>query len=222
MLNKLKFGGEIVEFEKYKKLVNWFLENDNREENFQNRILIPFLETVCTVSNVVDTSMLTKEWNGRGIERDKFAGLYTPDLLIASNWKLFETGEKIDYKALIEIKTPTAQDRDHAESEVKEYLDKVPFVVLTDCVTWEFYMKEDEHIYYSCYSLEQEHKITHLKRNKRYRKKLKLESSVYYYPTKVCQRRGATLIVWNDVNWEKIKRIIACGSICKENATVLQ
>lgn len=92
--------------------------------------------------------MLTKEWNKRGIERNKFAGVYTPDLLIASNWKLLKKGERVDYKALIEIKTPTAKDRAHAESEVKEYLDKVSFVVLTDCVTWEFYMKEDGRIYY--------------------------------------------------------------------------
>ena len=160
-----------MDFEKYINLVNWFLENDNREENYQNRVLIPFLEALCIGSDVVDTSMLTKEWNKRGIERNKFAGLYTPDLLIASNWKLFKNGEIVDYKALVEIKTPTAQDRDHAESEVKEYLDKVSFVVLTDCVTWEFYMKENEQIYYSCYSLEQEHKITHISRDKRYRKK---------------------------------------------------
>lgn len=210
-----------MDFEKYKNLVNWFFENDNREVNYQNRVLIPFLETLCTDYDVVDTSMLTKEWEERGIERNQFAGLYTPDLLIASNWKLFKTGEKVDYKALIEIKTPTAQDRDHAELEVKEYLDKVSFVVLTDCVTWEFYMKEDERIYYSCYSLEQEHRITHLGKNKRYRKKLKLKSSVYSYPTQVCKREGATSIVWSDEYWEEIKEIIINSSICKVNTIVL-
>ena len=97
-----------MNFEKYINLVTWFFENDNREENYQNRVLIPFLETLCTGFDVVDTSMLTKEWDERGIERHKFAGLYTPDLLIASNWKLHKT-EKVDYKSLIEIKTPTAQ-----------------------------------------------------------------------------------------------------------------
>lgn len=210
-----------MDFEKYINLVNWFLENDNREENYQNRVLIPFLEALCIGSNVVDTSMLTKEWNERGIERNKFAGLYTPDLLIASNWKLFKNGEIVDYKALVEIKTPTAQDRDHAESEVKEYLDKVSFVVLTDCVTWEFYMKENEQIYYSCYSLEQEHKITHIGRNKRYRKKLKMKSTVYNYPAQVCKRKGRTLIVWSDEYWEEIKRIITSGRIGKEIVVAL-
>lgn len=210
-----------MDFEKYTNLVNYFFENDNREENYQNRVLIPFFEALCIDSDVVDTSMLTKEWNKRGIERNKFAGLYTPDLLIASNWKLLKTGERVDYKALIEIKTPTAQDRDHAESEVKEYLDKVSFVVLTDCVTWEFYMKEDGRIYYSYYSLEKEHKITHIERNRRYRKKLMLKSTVYNYPTQVCKREGATSIEWSDKYWEEIKRIINSNSICKENAIVL-
>ena len=218
---KLDFGGELVDFEKYTNLVNYFFENDNREENYQNRVLIPFFEALCIDSDVVDTSMLTKEWNKRGIERNKFAGSYTPDLLIASNWKLIKTGERVDYKALIEIKTPTAQDRDHAESEVKEYLEKVSFVVLTDCVTWEFYMKEDGRIYYSYYSLEKEHKITHIERNKRYRKKLMLKSTVYNYPTQVCKREGATSIEWSDKYWEEIKRIINSNSICKENANVL-
>ena len=210
-----------MDFEKYINLVNWFLENDNREENYQNRVLIPFLEAICIGSDVVDTSMLTKEWNKRGIERNKFAGLYTPDLLIASNWKLFKNGEIVDYKALVEIKTPTAQDRDHAEAEVKEYLDKVSFVVLTDCVTWEFYMKENEQIYYSCHSLEQEYKITHIGRNKRYRKKLKLKSTVYNYPAQVCKREGTASIVWSDKYWEEIKRIITSGCIGKEIVVVL-
>lgn len=70
-----------MDFEKYTNLVNYFFENDNREENYQNRVLIPFFEALCIDSDVVDTSMLTKEWNKRGIERNKFAGSYTPDLI---------------------------------------------------------------------------------------------------------------------------------------------
>lgn len=83
-----------MDFEKYTNLVTWFLENDNREENYQNRVLIPFLETLCADADVVDTSMLTKEWDKRGIERNKFAGLHTPDLIIASNWKLYKKRER--------------------------------------------------------------------------------------------------------------------------------
>lgn len=219
-VRKLVFDGETMDFEKYTNLVTWFLENDNREENYQNRVLIPFLETLCADADVVDTSMLTKEWDKRGIERNKFAGLHTPDLLIASNWKLYKKEGKVDYKTIIEIKTPTAEDREHAVSEIREYLDKVSFVVLTDCITWEFYMKEDERIYYTRYSLEEKHKIIHLERNKRYTKKLKLKSSVYTYPALVCERKGATPIVWSDKDWDTVRNIIRSNSISKENTAV--
>lgn len=53
-------GVDVVNFEKYVNLVNWFFENDNREENYQNRVLIPFFEKICPDFDVVDTSMLTK------------------------------------------------------------------------------------------------------------------------------------------------------------------
>ncbi|MBK1809508.1 hypothetical protein JHL18_02465 [Clostridium sp. YIM B02505] len=119
-------------------MVTWFFENDNREENYQNRILIPFFEELCEDLDVVDTSMLTKEWDKRGIDREAFAVGYTPDLLIASKWKLKKTEkDTVEYKSLLEVKTLKAADREHAESEVKEYLEKVTFVILTDCVTWE-------------------------------------------------------------------------------------
>ena len=137
-------GGGTMDFSTYSRLVTWFFENDNREENYQNRILIPLFEKLCKGNNVVDTSLLTKEWNKRKIDREAFAGTFTPDLLIASNWKLIKDKDTVGYKALVEVKTPTANDRPHAVLEIKEYLEKVTFVILTDCVTWEFYMKNDK------------------------------------------------------------------------------
>ena len=83
-------------------------------------------------------------------------------------------------------------------------------------------MKENEQIYYSRYSLEQEHKTTHIEKNKRYRKKLKLRSTVYNYPAQVCKREGTASIVWSDKYWEKIKKIIASRSIDKEKVIVWQ
>ena len=78
-------GGGTMDFSTYSRLVTWFFENDNREENYQNRILIPLFEKLCKGNNVVDTSLLTKEWNKRKIDREAFAGTFTPDLLIASS-----------------------------------------------------------------------------------------------------------------------------------------
>ncbi len=210
-----------MDFDKYSNLVTWFFENDNREENYQNRVLIPFLEGLCKDFDIVDTSMLTKEWDERGINRKAFAGLYTPDLLVASEWKLKKTETDIvEYKASVEVKAPTATDRKHAESEIKEYLEKVSFVILTDCVTWEFYMKENDSIYSISYSLEQKHKVTHLSRNKKFHKKLKLKSSIYEFPAQVCERYP-TKIMWSDSDWETIKQVIKNFRIEKGNRITL-
>ena len=210
-----------MDFDKYSKLVTWFFENDNREENYQNRVLIPFLEGQCKDFDIVDISMLTKEWDERGINRKAFAGVYTPDLLVASGWKLKKTEtDTVEYKALVEVKTPTATDREHAESEIKEYLEKVAFVILTDCVTWEFYMKENDSIYSISYSLEKIHKVTHFSRNRRFRKKLKLKSLIYEFPAQVCERYQTT-ITWSDSDWENIKQAIKNFSIKKDNRITL-
>ena len=172
-----------MDFSEYTQLVTWFFENDNREKNYQNRILIPFFEELCGKFDIVDTSMLTKEWGRRNIGREKFAGIYTPDLLIASKWKLIKLEkDTTEYKALVEIKTPTALDRKHAELEIKEYLEKVKFVILTNCITWEFYMKKDNAVYTSCYSLEEQH-------------------------NRVCGRYRAK-IIWDDTKWAIIKQTI--------------
>ena len=72
--------------------MTWFFENDNREENYQNRVLIPFLETLCTGFDVVDTSMLTKEWDERGIENCASHSRYFSDELDAQNF--YQNGNK--------------------------------------------------------------------------------------------------------------------------------
>ena len=203
-----------MDFDEYSKLVTWFFKNDDREENYQNRVLIPFLEGQCKDFDIVDTSMLTKEWDERDINRKAFAGVYTTDLLIASGWKLKKTEtDTVEYKALVEVKTPTAKDRKHAELEIKEYLEKVAFVILTDCVTWEFYMKEIDNSI--SYSLEKKHEVTNFSRDRRFRKKMKLKSLTYEFPAQVCKRYKTpkTPIMWSDSDWENIKQAIKNFSI---------
>lgn len=108
-----------MEFKIYQNLVEKYYKNDCRELNFQNRILIPFLELLIEGKyDVVDTSTLYKNW--KKIYRDSFAGQYTPDILIVKDWNLFEKKQKP--LVIIEAKSPTANDRAHADNEVKEYL----------------------------------------------------------------------------------------------------
>lgn len=128
-----------MDFETYKNLVSKYYRNDCRELNFQNRIIIPFLEGIfCGKYDVVDSSTLFKNW--KKINRDQFAGNYTPDILVVDNWKLFDEKKKKPL-LIIEVKRPTANDRYHAEDEVEEYLNKSHYVILTDCITWEIYEK---------------------------------------------------------------------------------
>lgn len=48
-----------MEFERYKRLVEKYYQNDCRELNFQNRVIIPFLESFLPKSfDVVDSSFL--------------------------------------------------------------------------------------------------------------------------------------------------------------------
>ena len=129
-----------MDFETYKNLVGKYYNNDCRELNFQNRVVIPFLEELVSEKyDVVDSSSLYKNW--KKINRDKFANNYTPDVLIIDGWKLFDENKK-NPLIIVEVKRPTANDRNHADAEVKEYLNKSHYVILTDCITWEIYEKK--------------------------------------------------------------------------------
>ena len=69
-----------MEYSKYQNLVEKYYQMDSRELNFQNRVIIPFLESFLQGKyEVVDSSTIYKNWrnykdeNGDGICRDTFA-----------------------------------------------------------------------------------------------------------------------------------------------------
>lgn len=135
----------------YKKMVNKFLSRDNREVNYQNQVLIPMLHKLFINDDnidIVDVSTLYKNWRRyKWHDRTKYAGFYTPDILIAKNWCIENANKNdIGYLLLIEVKIPNASDRKHAENEVNNYLEYVSDVILTDLVTWEFYKKKDNYV----------------------------------------------------------------------------
>lgn len=138
-----------MKYNRYQDMVKKYYQKDCRELNFQNRVIIPFLESFLSGKyEVVDSSTIYKNWKnykdekGNGVCRDTFAGNYTPDLLIIKDWSLFAK-DKNTPSIIIEVKRPTASDRKHAENEIEEYLDKKAYVILTDSITWEFYEKQD-------------------------------------------------------------------------------
>jgi|BioPla2DNA2_1021312.scaffolds.fasta_scaffold66999_2 hypothetical protein len=144
----------------YRELIDNFLSKDNRELNYQNRVIIPMLEKIFANNasiSAVDVSTQYKNWNNRiKHDRSKYAGKYTPDVLIAKNWHIDNRdNDKIDYRVLIEVKKPNANDRQHALCEVNDYLNHVSNVILTDLITWEFYRKDGEEIDIVSFTLEE-------------------------------------------------------------------
>ena len=53
--------------------------------------------------DVVDASTLYKNW--RKIDRESFAGQYTPDILVVEEWNLFEKKKKP--LVIVEVNRPT-------------------------------------------------------------------------------------------------------------------
>lgn len=131
-------GLTYMEYNEYIELVNKYYKNDCRECNFQNRIIIPFLEAIAKGCEIVDVSTLYRNW--KGIGRNIFAGRYTPDIIIVDEWKLCEENRKRP-KVIVEVKTPKARDRKHAKKEIEEYLELCDVVILTNCISWEIYDK---------------------------------------------------------------------------------
>ena len=148
-------------YDNYRESTDSYLSNDNRELNYQNRIIIPMLEKIFVNKHsikVVDVSTQYKQWaTKQWHDRSKYAGFHTPDVLVAKNWSIYNRdNSEIDYYMLIEVKTPNATDRKHAECEVNDYLNHVPNVILTDLVTWDFYTKSGEKIEIETFTLEEE------------------------------------------------------------------
>lgn len=177
-----------MEYERYKDLVDYYFENDNREVNYQNRIIIPFLESLIGdegYRNVIDSSTLYKNW--KGIGREDFAGIHTPDIIIASDWKLFKNPDEKnadEYLMLIDVKTPSANDRSHAMAEIGEYIQKKKkTVILTDCVTWEFWENGEKT---SPIYLEQEYDKKVEAEDKRCKSGKRIDN--VHYPAWVCKR----------------------------------
>lgn len=130
----------IMLYEEYAEKVNKYLKTDNRELNYQNRVIIPLLESLLREKKdieVVDTSTQYKNRESKEHTRTKYAGDFTPDILIASNWNYQnKKNNNIGYHAVMEIKIPSSRKK----YQISEYFTKeVRKIIWTNCITWEFY-----------------------------------------------------------------------------------
>lgn len=147
-------GENLLSFECYNKLVAKYMNNDWREINFQNRVIIPFLEKLFeknTEIEVVDVSTQYKNRHSSIHSRDQYAGDSTPDILIVSNWTLNNIENKVEYLAAVEVKSPCLNpiynrepDKYRVQTirELKSYLSIHSTVILTDCIKWQFFNQE--------------------------------------------------------------------------------
>jgi len=141
----------------YKKLVNKYWENDCREINFQNRVVIQFLDKLFINTegiSIVDVSMQNKKKNStiHDTFNYKLQGAASPDLLIANNWNYAnKNNNEINYLAAIEIKSPYLDPiynkdkyNEHTKNELESHLEANLKVILTDCIRWQFFERGSE------------------------------------------------------------------------------
>ena len=144
-------------YEDYKALVEKYITYDSREINFQNRVILPFLEFLLKNHNidVVDTSTLYNrgQRNAKTLDNSKFMkeGFAPPDLILAKNWHLDNVNNVVEYLCALEIKSPVSargeqicgkefeKYRMHVQQEVQAHLEVNPIVILTDCYRWQFF-----------------------------------------------------------------------------------
>lgn len=144
-------------YEEYKSLVEKYITYDSREINFQNRVIIPFFESLVKNHNidVVDTSTLyyRGKRNSKTLDNFQFMkeGFAPPDVILAKNWQLDNLNNVVEYLCALEIKSPVATRGEqicgkefekyckHVQQEVKAHLEVNPIVILTDCYRWQFF-----------------------------------------------------------------------------------
>jgi len=145
----------------YRKLVNKYIEIDWREINFQNRVVIQFLEWLFVDIediSIVDVSTQYKNKNSGIHDTSKYLSqdinAAPPDLIIVQNWNYAnKNNKKISYLAAVEIKSPVldpiynkeyknGEYKSHTLKEVSHHLDVIPKVILTDCIRWQFFQRK--------------------------------------------------------------------------------
>lgn len=150
-----------LSFDEYKNLFEKLIkQNDIREIRFQNEVIAPFIKSICDF-DIVDSSHKERD-SGKhdylqycGTYTDNKTGLKkpsTPDLTIAKNWNWHNIDNAVDYRAVVEVKSPYLAPIYHKnfdmynsalKNELKRHLTatKNEKLILTDCLKWEFYYK---------------------------------------------------------------------------------
>jgi len=142
-------------FEKYKK------NNDGSEKKIQNEIVKKFIRAICADLDVESSDEKGPDTNKH--DYLQYCGTYcdktgkekaaTPDLVIAKNWNWLNKENDVDYRAVVEVKSPFQQPIYHKnydkygedlKNELRRHLSANDKVILTDAMKWEFYEKRED------------------------------------------------------------------------------
>lgn len=155
-INEVTFEEYIGWFEKYKN------NNDIREVNFQNEVVKKLLCKLFEDLDIVDCSVkvprTTKhnylEYCGTYEDKRGEQKATTADLVIVKNWNWYNKDNEVDYRAVVEVKSPYLQpiyNKEYSEysnslkKELNRHLSATinEKVILTDAMKWEFYKKTE-------------------------------------------------------------------------------
>lgn len=153
-----------VKFDEYKKWFNKYKENNDKQEiKYQNEVVKKFISAICPDFDVENTEKKGPptcnhdylQYCGTYIDRNGKEKPTTPDLVIAKNWNWLNKVNDVDYRAVVEVKSPYLQpiyNKGYKEygvglkKEMRRHLSAThnDKVILTDALKWEFYNKENK------------------------------------------------------------------------------
>lgn len=155
-----------MNLDSFDEYASWFDKfknnNDIREINFQNEVVKKLINVLCDDLDVVNCA--NKGADTTNHDYFQYCGGYydknnnwkasTPDLVIAKGWNWHNKKNIVDYRAVVEVKSPYLQPIYHKDSKkYGSYLKKKlsrhlsahcnEKVILTDALKWEFYKKSN-------------------------------------------------------------------------------
>lgn len=146
-----------MEYSEYVGLMKRQIEtNDARERVYQDNIIRPFLQSVF---QDLDIEPVDIKINSEKHDYEQYCGKnnkaipITPDLCITDKWYWNNRENNVNYKGVVEIKSPILDyitglepSKYKCKNEIQQHLNAKnnTKVILTDGVTWTFYNKEKD------------------------------------------------------------------------------
>ncbi|WP_414055794.1 hypothetical protein [Macrococcus equi] len=140
----------IISYAEYKLLFNKIKMIDQTEYYLQRYVIEQLISSVNPKLDVIDVSVQRYSSKSKKHDKYQYTGSTLPDLLIVKEWNYYNVVNKLDYRAVVEVKTPfTREDGELSEAidlfeknidriEVLLKGEKNNKVILTNGIQWYF------------------------------------------------------------------------------------